>query len=70
MVLFLPEINFMLLKERFKSGQNCTASENQPLGTPEVADIQNSAKKKSLKLKLWHIKKSLISRHKYFVYQF
>jgi len=33
MVLALSEINCTLLKERLKSGQNCT--ENQPLGTPE-----------------------------------
>ena len=33
MVLILSEINFTLLKERLKSGQNYT--ENQPLGTPE-----------------------------------
>ena len=33
MVLFLTEMNCTLLKERLKSGQNCT--ENQPLRTPE-----------------------------------
>ena len=33
MVLDLSEINCTLLKERLKSGQNCT--ENQPLRTPE-----------------------------------
>ena len=33
MVLFLTEVNYTLLKERLKSGQNCT--ENDPLRTPE-----------------------------------
>ena len=44
MVLFLPEINFMLLKERFKGGQNCT--EDQPLGTPEGLISRTRLKKK------------------------
>ena len=33
MVLVLPEINFTVLKERLKRGQNW--AENQSLGTPE-----------------------------------
>ena len=33
MVLFLTEVNFTLLKERLKNGQNCT--ENKPLRTTE-----------------------------------
>jgi len=33
MVLISSEINCTLLKDRLKSGQNCT--ENQPLGTPK-----------------------------------
>ena len=44
MVLFLTEGNCMLLKERLKSGQNCTG-----------ADIQDLAGKRLLNLKLWHI---------------
>ena len=34
MVLVLSEVNCTLLKDRLKSGQNCT--ENQPLGTPKA----------------------------------
>ena len=53
-LFFLSEVNCTLLKERLKRGQNLT--ENQPLRTPVWgADKQNSAEKKMLKLKLWHI---------------
>ena len=64
MALFLPEINFMLLKERFKSGHNCT--ENQPLGTPEGLISRTRLKKVVETETLTYY----ISRHKYFVYQF
>ena len=33
MVLFLAKVNYTLLKDRLKSGQNCT--ENEPLRSPE-----------------------------------
>ena len=45
MVLVLSEINCTLLKERLKSGQNCT--ENQPLGTLEGLISRTRLKKSS-----------------------
>ena len=64
MVLVLSEIHCMLLKERLKSGQNCT--ENQPLGTPERLISRTRLKKVIEPETLAYY----ISPHDDFVYQF